>query len=82
MSLLCDNENVVKIATNLVQRSRTKHADIHFYFIRDHQAKEDTTIESVSTQYQLVDIFINPVDEARFCKLRNELNILEFSNMS
>jgi hypothetical protein len=30
---------------------------------------------------QLADIFTKPLDEKRFCKLRNELNIFDFSNM-
>jgi hypothetical protein len=33
------------------------------------------------TEDQLADIFTKPLDEKRFCKLRNELNILDFSNM-
>jgi len=80
--LLCDNESAVKITTNPVQHSRTKHIDIRHHFIRDHQAKGDISIDSVGTEDQLVDIFTKPLDEARFCKLRNELNILDFSNMS
>ncbi|XP_022682218.1 uncharacterized protein LOC101773699 [Setaria italica] len=44
--LPCDNESAVKIATNPVQHSRTKHIDIRHHFIRDHQAKVDITIES------------------------------------
>ena len=36
---------------------------------------------SVGTKDQLADIFTKPLDEKRFCKLRNELNILDFSNM-
>ena len=43
--------------------------------------KGDICIESVGTDEQLVDIFTKPLDEKRFCKLRNELNILDFSNM-
>ena len=35
----------------------------------------------VGTEDQLADIFTKPLDEKRFCKLRNELNILDFSNM-
>jgi hypothetical protein len=31
--LLCDNENTVKITTNPVQHSRTKHIDIHHHFL-------------------------------------------------
>ena len=79
--LLCDNESVVKLTNNPVQHSRTKHIDVRHHFIRDHQQKEDICIESVGTEDQLADIFTKPLDEKRFCKLRNELNILDFSNM-
>jgi hypothetical protein len=34
--LLCDNESVMKIATNPIQHKRTKHIDIHHHFLRDH----------------------------------------------
>ena len=33
--LLCDNESSVKIASNPVQHSRTKHIDIRHHFLRD-----------------------------------------------
>ena len=49
--------------------------------IRDHQQKEDICIESVGTDDQLADIFTKLLDETGFCKLRNELNIIDFSNM-
>ena len=78
--LLCDNESAVKLTNNLVQYSRTKHIDAHHHFIRDQQ-KGDICIESVGTDDQLADIFTKPLDEKRFCKLRNELNILDFLNM-
>jgi hypothetical protein len=78
--LLCDNENAIKLTNNLVQHARTKHIDVCHHFIRDHQQKGHIYIESVGTEDQL-DIFTKPLDEKRFCKLRNELNILNFSNM-
>ena len=81
VSLLCDNESAVKLTNNPVQHSRTKHIDVCHHFIRDHQQKGDICIESVGTDDQLADIFTKPLDEKRFCKLRNELNILDFSNM-
>ena len=80
--LLCDNESAVKLTNNPVQHSRTKHIDARHHFIRDHQQKGDICIKSVGTEDQLADIFTKPLDEKRFCKLRNELNILDFSNMS
>jgi hypothetical protein len=42
--------------------------------------KGDICIESAGTKDQLADIFTKPL-EKRFCKLRNEWNILDFSNM-
>jgi hypothetical protein len=79
--LLCDNESVVKLTNNPVQHQRIKHIDVRHHFIRDHQQKGDICIESVGTNDQLADIFTKPLDEKRFCKLKNELNILDFSNM-
>jgi histone deacetylase 1/2 len=81
VSLLCDNKSAIKLTSNLVQHARTKHIDVSHHFIRDHQQKGDICIESVGTEDQLANIFSKPLDEKRFCKLRNELNILDFSNM-
>jgi hypothetical protein len=79
--LLCDNESAIMLTNNPVQHARTKHIDVRHHFIRDHQQKEDICIESVGTEDQLVDIFTKTLDEKRLCKLRNKLNILDFSNM-
>ena len=43
--------------------------------------KGDIDIAHVGTDMQLVDIFTKPLDEARFCKLRHELGILELDNI-
>jgi hypothetical protein len=77
--LLCDNENTVKIANNLIQHSCTKHIDIRHHFLRDHIAKNDISL-GVRSEDQLADIFTKPLDEATFCRLRNELNVLDSSN--
>jgi hypothetical protein len=81
VSLFCDNKSVIKMTQNLVQHSRTKHIDIRHHFIRDHQQKGDISIESIGTEDQLADIFTKPLDEKRFYKLKNEFNILDFSNL-
>ena len=80
--LLCDNESAVKLANNPVQHTRTKHIDIRHHFLRDHVAKGDISLENVGTENQLADIFTKPLDEARFCMLRNELNVLDLSNFT
>jgi hypothetical protein len=68
------------MADNPIEHSRTKHIDIWYHFLRDLQQKEDIEIAYVSTHNQLVDIFVNPLDEKTFSKLRNELNILDSRN--
>jgi hypothetical protein len=80
--LLCDNESAIKIANNPVQHSRTKHIDIRHHFLRDHVSKGNIKIDGVSTDDQLADIFTKPLNESRFCKLRNELNVIDFSNVA
>ena len=82
MPLLCDNDSAVKIANNPVQHSRTKHIDIRHHFLRDHVSKGDIEISHIRTEDQLADIFTKPLDEGRFCKLRNELNVIDYSNVS
>jgi hypothetical protein len=78
--LLCDNESAIRMADNPVEHSRTKHIDIRYHFLRDHQQKGDIEIAYVSTHNQLADIFTKPLDEKTFSKLRNELNILDSRN--
>jgi hypothetical protein len=78
--LLCDNESAILMADNPVEHSRTKHIDIRYHFLRDHQQKGDIEIAYINTQNQLADIFTKPLDEKTFSKLRNELNILDSLN--
>jgi hypothetical protein len=78
--LLCDNESAIRMADNSVEHNRTKHIDIWYHFLRDHQQKGDIKIAYVNTHNQLADIFTKPLDEKTFSKLRNELNILDSWN--
>jgi hypothetical protein len=68
------------MADNPVEHSRTKHIDIRYHFLRDHQQMGDIEIPYVNTKDQLADIFTKPLDEKTFSKLRNELNILDSRN--
>jgi hypothetical protein len=61
-----------------IEHCCTKHIDIRYHFLRDHQQKGDIEIAYVSTQ--LADIFTKPLDDKTFSKLRNELNILDSRN--
>jgi hypothetical protein len=37
--LLCDNESAICMADNPVEHNRTKHIDIRYHFLRDHQQR-------------------------------------------
>jgi hypothetical protein len=39
VSLLCDNESAIRMADNPVEHNRTKHINIRYHFLRDHQQK-------------------------------------------
>ena len=80
VTLLCDNESAIHMADNPVEHNRTKHIDIRYHFLRDHQQKGDIEIAYVSTHNQLADIFTKPLDEKTISKLRNELNVLDSQN--
>jgi hypothetical protein len=78
--LIVYNESAIRMADNPVEHSRTKHIDIRYHFLRDHQQKGDIKFDYVSTHNQLADIFTKPLDKKTFSKLRNELNILDSQN--
>jgi hypothetical protein len=80
LPLLCDNESEICMTDNPIEHSRTKHIDIRYHFLRDHQQKGNIKMAYVSTHNQLADIFTKPLDKNTFIKLRNELNILNSRN--
>jgi hypothetical protein len=81
VSLLCDNENAIRLADNPIEHSHTKHIDIWHHFLRDHQQREDINVCHISTENQLADIFTKPLDEKRFCRLHSVLNVLDSRNL-
>jgi hypothetical protein len=79
--LLYDYESAIKLANNPVNHSKTKHIDIRYHFLRDHETKGDIVLSHVSSDKQIADIFTKPLDEQRFSTLRSELNILNSRNL-
>ncbi|KAK6139031.1 hypothetical protein DH2020_027229 [Rehmannia glutinosa] len=77
--IMCDNTSVIAITQNHVLHSRTKHIDVRYHFIRDHVEKKDITLEYISTDKQLADIFTKPLCESRFEELKHELGLIELS---
>ncbi|GJU53060.1 hypothetical protein Tco_1226774 [Tanacetum coccineum] len=74
--IFCDNTSAISISNNPVFHSRTKHIDIRYHFIRDRILKGDIELHFITTKYQLADIFIKPLDEPTFTRLKAELGML------
>ncbi|GJS10752.1 hypothetical protein Tco_0367548 [Tanacetum coccineum] len=79
VSIFCDNTSAIAISNNLVLRSRTKHLDIKYHFIRDHILKGDIEQHFIPTEYQLADIFPKPLDEPTFTRIKAELGMLNIN---
>jgi len=58
-----------------IQHSRTKHIDIRHHFIRDLVEDKVVTLEHVTTEEQLADIFTMALDVKQFESLRSKLGI-------
>ena len=82
LPIMCDNTSAICLTKNPVQHSRTKHIEIRHHFIRDHVQKGDVVLEYIATEKQLADIFTKPLMEDRFCTIRRELGILDFSELN
>jgi hypothetical protein len=75
MIVYCDNTSAINISKNPVQHSRTKHIDIRHHFIRDLVEHQVVSLDYVSIENQLADLFTKPLDGSRFEYLRNAIGI-------
>ena len=75
MTLFCDNLSAINISKNPIKHSRTKHIDIRHHFIRELVEDKVITLEHVSTENQLADIFTKALDASQFENLRRRLGI-------
>nr|GEX61425.1 copia protein [Tanacetum cinerariifolium] len=75
--IMCDNKRAIDLSKNLVQYSRTKHIEIHHYFLRDNVQKVNIYIEKVSSKDNIADILTKLLKREPFNYLRLGLGMLE-----
>ena len=73
----CENISAMNVSIILVQHVKAKLIEIKHCFLRDHAQKHDITLGFVSTNYQLVDIFIKTLNKDSFITNKRELDLIK-----
>nr|GEZ00420.1 copia protein [Tanacetum cinerariifolium] len=66
ITMYCDSKAAIAISCNPVQRSRTKHIDVRYHFIKEKVEKGIVELFFVRTEYQLADPFTKALPVERF----------------
>ncbi len=75
--IYCDNISSILLINNLVYHARTKHIEVHYHFIREKILAKEIDLIHVSTEDQVVDIFIKALSIDKLKKFRQMLGVLE-----
>nr|GEW19200.1 retrovirus-related Pol polyprotein from transposon TNT 1-94 [Tanacetum cinerariifolium] len=70
-----DNKSAIALCCNNVQRSRSKHTDIRFHFIKEQVENEVVELYFVNTEYQLANIFTKALCRERIEFFINKLGM-------
>nr|GEW98365.1 hypothetical protein [Tanacetum cinerariifolium] len=73
--IYCDSKSAIAISCNPVKHTRTKHIDVRYHFIKDHVEKGTIELYFIDTKYQLADLFMKSLPEARFKFLVKKLGM-------
>ncbi|GJR80351.1 retrovirus-related pol polyprotein from transposon TNT 1-94 [Tanacetum coccineum] len=77
--LYCDDKSAIALCCNNVQRSRAKHIDIRYHFIKEQVENGIVELYFFRTEYQLADIFTKPLPRERFNFLIEKLGMRNMS---
>eukprot|EP00253_Pinus_taeda_P017652 PITA_17652 len=76
-TIICDNQNSIKLANNPVFHKNTKHIDTQFHFVREKVQSKEIHLEYCNTCDNVVDTFIKPLGKVKFQMFREMLGIYE-----
>lgn len=73
--LFIDNQGAVKLIKNGQIRSKIRHLDVAYMFIRESQSSGDIETVYIETENQLADTLTKPLPFERFAKLRERIGL-------
>jgi hypothetical protein len=75
--IYCDNINSILLVNNLVYHARKKFIEVHYHFIRDKVLAKEIDLIHISTEDQIVDIFIKALGTNKLKKFRKMFGVLK-----
>jgi hypothetical protein len=78
-TVLVDNKSAIQLCKNPVFHDRSKHIEVRYHFIRRCIDNGEFTVEFISTDDQLADIFTKALGRVKFQELRERIGIVEIN---
>lgn len=76
-NIMCDNNSTIKLASNPLLHSRSKHIDVRFHFLRDLVHEGTVRMTFYGTHDQVADVLTKPLKLEAFERLREQLGLCE-----
>lgn len=64
--LYCDNQSAIRIAENPICHARTKHVEVHYYFVREKVLKGEIDLKHINTEEQVTDVLTKGLSTSKF----------------
>jgi hypothetical protein len=71
----CDNQTAIRQSQNPMDRTRMKHIDIAYHFVRHRQEEKEIEVKYVPSEENIADPFTKPLPVGLFRKLRENLGL-------